>query len=125
MKVVGRTEWAIPGGLIPVESTGHEPELTSCDKVAILNTGTESAILQIFVYYQDADPVGPYQITVKGQRVRTIRFNDLIDPEAIILGREFSALVTSDRPVVIQFSREITQQSACTCSGALAYAARE
>lgn len=102
---VGHKTWALPGCCIPAESTGEEPAHTSRDEISILNTGESVAAIEIMIYYTDREPVGPYRLTVDAKRMRTIRFNDLIDPEAILLAKEFAALLQSDRPVVVQFSR--------------------
>ena len=41
MEPFGKTRWIIPGGHIPLESIGHEPEFTSRDQIAILNMVTK------------------------------------------------------------------------------------
>lgn len=105
MKPMGHKIWAVPGGHIPLYSTGREPDNTSRDELSLLNTGDEDANLEITIYYTDRDPVGPYPLTVPSQRVRYVRFNDLINPEAIILDTYYSAIIRSDIPVLVQFSR--------------------
>lgn len=102
---IGHKTWAIPGCCIPSESTGEEPANTSHDEISILNTGGSVVSIKITIYYADREPAGPYRISVNAQRSRSIRFNDLIDPEAILLQKEFSALLQSDKPVVVQFNR--------------------
>lgn len=104
----GNCLWAIPGGHIPPQSTGREPENTSFDKVAILNMNDTEANIEVTVFFTSREPVGPYRIKVPARRVRTFRFNDLIDPEAIPLGEDYSAVVDSDAPIVVQFSRQDT-----------------
>lgn len=102
---IGHKTWAIPGCCIPAQSSGEEPLFTSRDEICILNTGGKEIRIEITIYYHDRDPVGPYQMTVSAQRLRCIRFNDLIDPEAIILETEFAAVLKASRPVVVQFNR--------------------
>ncbi|MGD9740365.1 MAG: sensory rhodopsin transducer [Bauldia sp.] len=104
-KAIGARRWAIAGGHIPVESHGPEPAFTSRDQLSILNTGADGASLAITVFHPDRDPVGPYEITVPARRVRRIRVNDLIFPEAVELGRPYALVIESDRPLVIQFTR--------------------
>ncbi len=118
---IGHKTWAVPGCCIPAESTGEEPASTSRDEICILNTGGSVAGVEITVYYTDRDPVGPYHITVGARRTRHIRFNDLIDPEAILLEKEFAALLQSDKPVVVQFSRLDTTNGARNHSTTMAF----
>jgi hypothetical protein len=102
---MGRTVWAIPGGHIPLRSHGREPEFTSHDKLAFLNVGDREAQVKITIFYADRDPHGPYPVKIQARRVRHVRFNDLIDPEAIPLDTDFAGLIESDIPIVVQFSR--------------------
>jgi hypothetical protein len=59
VKAPGKKLWVIPGGHIPLATTGPEPEFTSCDQVSVLNGGGRMAIIVITVYYADREPVGP------------------------------------------------------------------
>ncbi len=111
MKAVGRKTWAIADGHIPLTSHGDEPEFTSNDKLCVLNTSDQEASLEITIYYCERDPVGPYRLKVKPQRVRHVRFNDLIDPQAIPLDVPYGAVIRSSVPVVVQVSRRDTSQS--------------
>ena len=103
--MIGSKIWAIPGGCIPDKSSGPEPLNTSRDTICILNVNDSVAHIRATIYYPDRDPVGPYLISVESRRVRHIRFNDLIDPEPILLDTIYAALIESDIPVVIQFTR--------------------
>lgn len=60
---VGHTTWVIPEGYIPAKSTSPEPQMTSHDSLAILNTGDSGAEIDIIIYYTDREPVGPYHVT--------------------------------------------------------------
>jgi hypothetical protein len=108
VKALGKKFWAIPGGHIPLESIGSEPELTSYDKVHLLNVSNEEAKVEITIFYTDKEPVGPYKVTVQARRLRNIRFNDLIDPEAILLDIDFASIITSSVPIIVQFTRQDT-----------------
>jgi len=105
VKAVGRTLWAVPGGRIPLQSTGHEPEFTSHDLLCLLNTGDRDARIEIMIFYEDRDPIGPYPLKVPARRTRHVRFNDLIDPEAMPLDTNYGSVIESDVPVVVQFTR--------------------
>ena len=67
--------------------------------------------LHITIYYSDREPVGPYEIRVAAQRVKQVRFNDLIDPEVIPLDIDYAAVIHSSMPVVVQFTRFDSSQA--------------
>lgn len=106
---LGATTWALPGGRIPFPSNGHEPEFTSFDQLCLLNTGDEPAQVELTIYYTDAEPVGPYPMEVPARRVRHVRLNDLVDPQAITLDRPYGAVLRSSVPIVVQFQRQDTR----------------
>lgn len=118
---IGHKTWAIPGCCIPGQSSGEEPIFTSRDEICILNTGEKDVNIEVMIYYTDREPVGPYQMVVNAKRTRHIRFNDLIDPEAIILETEFAALVQASKPVVVQFNRLDTGSNTRSHSTTLAF----
>ena len=122
LKSIGSKVWAIPGGHVPWLSSGEEPRDTSCDELCVLNAGHFDAHLQLTIYYEDREPVGPYPLTVAAQRVRHVRFNDLIDPQALPLDTAYAALIIADHPVVVQFSRRDTSQAANAIATTLAFA---
>lgn len=102
---IGTTTWSFAAGYIPSAGTGREPEFTSRDELCVLNGTDDIAELRITVYHSDRDPVGPYEITVDPLRVRHVRVNNLIDPQAVPLDSIYGLVVTSNVPVVIQLSR--------------------
>lgn len=107
-----RTAWTFAAGFMPEESTGHEPDFTSRDELFVLNTSEGDATISIEVYHLDRDPVGPYEVPVAARRVRPVRVNDLIDPQAVPLGVPYALVVTSDVPVVVQLVHVDTRQEA-------------
>jgi hypothetical protein len=120
-KGIGRREWAISGGHIPLESCGPEPQSTSYDRICLLNTTDHEAHVEMVIVYAEADTVGPYRLRVGARRVRHVRFNDLIDPVAIELDIDYAVLVSSDQPIVVQFSRQDTGSATRGLLGTLAY----
>ena len=105
MKALGKRDWAVAGGRIPFLCSGPEREFISHDKISVLNTSEEDARIELVIYYEDVQPVATYTLMVKAKRLRKIRFNDLIDPEAIRMERNYGCYLKSDIPVVVQFSR--------------------
>jgi hypothetical protein len=102
---IGKKVWAFSAGHIALQSTGKEPEFTSHDKIAVLNTSGKDAEINIVIFYDDSDPVKDYTITIKARRIRKIRFNDLIDPLPVPLDKHFAFVISSDANVIVQFSR--------------------
>lgn len=71
----------------------------------MLNAGDAAAEIEITVFHERQDPVGPYPLVVAARRMRVVRINDLIDPQAVPLGVPFAAVVRSDVPIVAQLNR--------------------
>ncbi len=59
------------------------------------------------------------------RRVRRVRCNDLIDPEALRLGVDYGVVVEASVPVVVQFERVDTRQPALARSGGVAFPVAE
>lgn len=122
MKAIGRKVWAIAGGWIPLESSGREPEATSRDELFILNASAQESKLELTIYYADREPAGPYRLRVDAGRMRCVRFNDLIDPEALPLDAPYACVIRSDQPIVVQFTRRDTSGAANAIATTLAFA---
>ena len=108
---LGETVWAIAEGYIPAWSHGPEPELTSHETACILNAGERDAHVEITIYYNDSEPVGPYRLTVPARRTLHQRFYELNDPEPIPRGTAYASVITSDVPIVVQHTRLDSRQS--------------
>jgi hypothetical protein len=119
---IGKKIWAIPEGYIPAESTGPSPEMTSHETCCILNTTANDANVEIIVYFEDKDPVGPFKIHVPARRTKHVRFNELDDPEKIPKDTDFASTITSDVPIVVQHTRLDSRQSANALLSTIAYA---
>mgnify|MGYP001057617964 CR=1 FL=1 len=111
MPAVGHKRWAIAEGYIPTWSNGPEPEMLSHETASILNAGDNEAHVTIVIYFSDRDPAGPYRITVPARRTKHVRFNDLQDPEPVPRGTDYSSVIESDQPVVIQHTRLDSRQA--------------
>ena len=120
---VGHRRWAIAEGYIPAWSNGPEPEFTSHETACILNTNDTEAHVEIIIYFSDRDPVGPYRVTVGARRTKHVRFNDLSDPEPIPRGTDYSSVIVSDVPVVVQHTRLDSRQSENALLTTMAWAA--
>lgn len=105
MKAYGKIDWAFSAGRAPLKSNGKEPDFISHDKIAVLNTSEEEAMVEMTIFYEDEQPLGTFSVKIEAKRLRKIRFNDLIDPLPIELERNYSCLIQTNVPVVVQFSR--------------------
>lgn len=117
----GNTIWIIPGGHIPLASTGKEPDFISRDVLSLLNTNEQEAEINLLVYYANRKPAGPYKLKIKARSVRNLRFNDLVDPEPIPLDTDYAVLVQSNIPVVVQFTRMDTGQAELAAITSMAF----
>ena len=110
--MIGRTRWAIAEGYIPEWSHGPEPELLSHETACILNANDKDAHITITIFFSDREPAGPYRLTVPARRTKHLRFNDLKDPEPIPRGTDYSSVIESDVPIVVQHTRLDSRQDA-------------
>jgi hypothetical protein len=110
-KALGRKLWVIAGGHIPLRSNGSEPVFTSHDKVAILNVSSDEVEVTFEIFYEDRPPAKLDPLSIGGQRMRKVRFNDLIDPFPLPLDTPFACLIKASGPVVVQFSRMDTSHT--------------
>jgi hypothetical protein len=122
MNAMGRRRWAIAEGYIPAWSHGPGPELESHETACILNASDEDAHVVIHVFFSERDPAGPYRVTVPARRTKHLRYNDLRDPEPIPRGTDFSSVIESNVPIVVQHSRLDSRQPSNALLSTIAYA---
>ncbi len=121
MKTIGRKIWAIPEGYIPSQSTGTDRTVISHEAMCFLNAAENDAHIQVTIFFADRAPVGPYQFTVAARRTSHVRFNDLRDPEEIPRDTDYSSLIESDVPVVVQHTRLDSRQAENALLSTIAY----
>lgn len=119
---IGRTRWAIAEGYIPAYSHGPEPEMESHETCCVLNAGGTAAQVEITVYFEDREPVGPYRVTVEPRRTRHLRFNELADPAPIPKATPFASVIESDVPIVVQHTRLDSRQAENALMTTIAFA---
>jgi hypothetical protein len=86
-------------------------------------TNDTDAHVEITIYFSDRDPVGPYRVTVGARRTKHVRFNDLSDPEPIPHATDYSSVIVSDVPIVVQHTRLDSRQSENALLTTMAWAA--
>ena len=125
MEPIGHRRWAIPEGYIPGESTGPEPEMASHETACILNASDREARVEITVYFDDRDPVGPYRLTVPPRRTSHIRFDQLEEPEPIPKDTDYASVIESNVPIVVQHTRLDSRQSENALLSTMAFPAAD
>ncbi|MFK4303355.1 MULTISPECIES: sensory rhodopsin transducer [unclassified Paenibacillus] len=115
----GSLFWVIPDGYIPPKSRG---ELLSHESICVLNCGTLAAKLSIDIYFEDREPLEGLVEVIEGRRTRHIRTASLErDGERIPAGIPYAITVTSDVPVIVQYSRLDTTQPELALMSVMAY----
>ncbi|MDX5347825.1 MAG: sensory rhodopsin transducer [Hymenobacteraceae bacterium] len=120
---LGKKRWAIAEGYIPGWSNGPEPQFLSHETACILNTSDTDAHVEIYIYFSDRDPAGPYKVTVPAKRTKHLRFNDLKDPEPVPVDTDYASVLISDVPVVVQHTRLDSRQSENALLSTIAFSA--
>lgn len=119
---IGERRWAIAEGYIPPGGThADDPRFLSHETACLLNTNARDAQVSITIYFKDREPAGPYRVTVPARRTLHLRFNDLKDPEPIPLDTDYSSVIESDVPIVVQHTRLDSRQSALALLSTIAY----
>jgi hypothetical protein len=102
---IGRKVWVIPEGYIPGASTGAGRAFESHETACMLNAGEQDAHVRITIFFSDREPAGPYLAVVPARRTLHLRFNDLSSPERVPRDTDYSSLIESDAPIVVQHTR--------------------
>ncbi|HEX5507952.1 MAG TPA: sensory rhodopsin transducer [Pseudolabrys sp.] len=119
---IGRRTWAIAEGYIPPDSPGKSREMLSHETVCILNAGDSDARVEITVYFADREPVGPYVFNVGARRTRHLRFNEFKDPAPIPTNTDYSSVIASNVPIVVQHTRLDSRQAELALLSTMAFA---
>ena len=103
---IGKTCWVIAEGYLP--PLGPNPDdrtLRSHEAACILNAGDQPAQVAITLYFADREPIGPYRLKVPARRTLHVRYDDLDDPQPLPRETDYSSVIESDVPVVVQHTR--------------------
>lgn len=120
---IGKRHWAIAEGYIPPDSTGgNDRRFLSHETACLLNPGDNDAQVRITLYFSDREPVGPYRVTVPARHTLHMRFNDLTDPAPVPRDTDYSSVLESDMPIVVQHTRLDSRKQALALLTTIAYA---
>jgi hypothetical protein len=103
--IIGSRRWVIPEGYLPPDDPSKPRQFISHEACCILNAGDEEAHVEITIYFTDREPAGPFHFTVGARRTRHLRFNDFYDPETIPVDTDYSSVIASNVPIVVQYTR--------------------
>jgi hypothetical protein len=101
----GHRVWVIPEGFIPGRSFSEQRELVSHEAACILNSGDAEASIEIMLYFEDREPVGPYRLRVPARRTLHMRFNDLAEPAPVPRDVSYASVINSSVPIFVQHTR--------------------
>lgn len=118
---LGKHRWVIAEGYIPGASTGSGRAFESHETACILNASEREANVRITLYFSDRDPVGPYRVKVGAKRTKHVRFNDLTDPSPAPRDTDYSSVIESDVPIVVQHTRLDSRQAALALLSTIAF----
>lgn len=121
MTPVGRCVWIIAEGYIPSASSSDARDFISHETACVLNAGETEAQLEITLYFADREPIGPYRFTVPARRTRHFRFNDMNTPEPVPRDTDYSSIIISDVPVIVQHTRLDSRRAELSLMTTVAY----
>lgn len=121
MEEIGKKIWVIAEGFIPADDETKDDKFISHETACILNPNKEEAEIEITVYYTDKDPIGPYKVRLAGERTIHLRFNDLNEPARLPRDTDFSSVIRSNLPIVVQHTRLDSRKSDIALLSTLAF----
>jgi hypothetical protein len=121
MQPIGRKRWSIAEGYIPSQSSFSDHALISHETACILNAGDEQAHVSITVFFADREPI-VYRVSVDPRRTLHLRFDDLKEPAIVPRDTEYSSVLESDVPVIVQHTRLDSRHAEIALMSTTAYA---
>ncbi len=121
MEAIGKTTWLIPDMYWPeITSEGH---YVSHESICVLNTSDQECRLDLVLYFEDRAPIDGYSVVCPAQRTHHIRMDHLCDLNGMHVPRgiPYAAMVNASTPVVVQYTRVDTTQSANSLMTTLAF----
>jgi hypothetical protein len=120
---LGKKRWAIAEGYLPARTKQLPRELVSHETACLLNASDEEAHVALHVFFADREPAGPYRVTVPPRRTLHLRFDDLREPEPIPRETDYSSVIESNVPIVVQHTRLDARSAESTLMTTLAFPA--
>lgn len=121
MTPTGRTTWLIPDMYWPeITSQGH---YVSHESICILNPSDEECRVEFTLYYEDREPIGGLTAVCPARRTHHVRMDLLTDEKGMHIPRgvPYAAVIRTSVPVVVQYTRVDTTQSANSMMTTMAF----
>lgn len=100
--------WIIPDGDLPPPGEG---DIKGHESLVILNTGGKDASVSIDIYFEEREPVKGIEVSVSAERVKCFRLDKPLGQQQYrIPYGQYSMVVKSSVPVVVQFGRADVRQ---------------
>ena len=120
--MTGHKSWLIPDCFYPPHSAPGG-EYKSHESICVLNTGSIDAHIDITLYFENRAPIKGFHAVCAAERTHHVRMDSLsgVECAGVPKGVPYAALVESDVPVVVQYSRLDATQAACTLMTTMGY----
>ncbi len=106
----GKTHWYIPDAYLPSSGLGEKWE--GHESVCVLNTSDRDATLRFTLYFGDREPLVTPPIPLPARRNRHLGMHKPADLGGVVVPRDvcYGIEVSSDVPIIVQYSRlDVTQ----------------
>jgi hypothetical protein len=121
MTYIGKKAWLIPDMYWPeITSEGH---YVSHESVCVLNTSDQECKIDFILYYEDRAPISGLFAVCPPQRTLHVRMDRLTGEDGMHIPRgvPYAAVVNASIPVVVQYTRVDTTQSANSIMTTMAF----
>ncbi|HHX02129.1 MAG TPA: hypothetical protein GX739_05580 [Firmicutes bacterium] len=117
----GSKVWFIPDCYWPEITNGKH--YVSHEAICVLNPGPCDATIKLTFYFSDAEPVRGFTAECKAERTNHIRLDQIKNDagQSIPQGVPYAAMVESDQPIIVQYSRLDTTQPEIGLMTTMAY----
>jgi hypothetical protein len=117
----GAKNWYFPDGYLPEKN--ERGDMEAHEALMLLNTGKENANVKIDVYFEDKEAFKDIEVSVSGERVKTLRLDNPADIGGLEIPvlTQYSLRVRSDKNIVVQFGRLDTTQNNMAYYGVAGY----
>ena len=119
-RLTGKKIWMLPDMYWPTQDHGT---YVSHEAVCVLNVSDQDANVRMTLYYENQDPVCMPIGVAKAKRTSHIRMDQLTDTEGkkLLRGVGYAAVIESDVPIVVQYTRVDTTQPELALMSTMAY----
>ena len=116
----GSRKWFIPDGFWHSRSNGVFP---SHEAICVLNTGKNTADIEVTLFFEDREKMDGFRITVQGERTRHIRMDRMLteDGHMVPIDIPYAMVVESSVPIIVQYTRMDTSQAEMALMTTIAY----